>query len=344
MASADLSRSSTSQLDEFVALNDELAALVRAGLPLELGIGSNPRHRFAARITEQLQQGRSLDEALRDQHAVIPPAYRAVIAAGLRSGRLADAVETISRTARVMVALRRRMAIASIYPAIVAVIAYALTVTLIPRMLTHIAGIMVDSHESPPALIRGLLWLLRDNPTGWLFWLPAVVLVLMWAMGGLTAVVLRLPGLNPALRSYRIAAFAELAAGLLEHGTALDEAISLAADASGDRALARDAKQVADRLRSGHPTVETLADFRSLPHFAHWMMTAGASQGTLASTLRHIADWAARRGATRADWFSLLAPAMLTLFVGGTAVVVFAALLFGPVIDLLYRLAREISM
>lgn len=344
MATADLSRSSTSRLDEFIALNDELAALVRAGLPLELGIGSNPRHRFATRIADQLQRGRSLDEALQDEHHEIPPAYRAVIAAGLRSGRLADAVETISRTARVMLALRRRIRTASIYPAIVVVIAYALTVTLIPRMLTHIAGIMNDAKDAPPTLIGGLLWLLRDNPTGWLYWLPAVVLVLLWMLGGLTALALRMPGLHLTLHSYRVAAFAELAAGLLEHGTALDEALALAADASGDRSLAHEAKQIGDRLRRGHPAVEALADFHSLPQFAYWMMTAGASQGTLAATLRHIADWAARRGAARADWFSLLAPALLTLIVGGTAVAVFAALSFGPVINLLYRLAREISM
>ncbi len=344
MASADLSRVGASQLEEFVALNDELAGLVRAGLPLELGIDANPRHRFATRIVEQLKQGQSLEEALASQGATIPSAYRAVVEAGRRSGRLAEAVETISRTARVMVALRRRIAIASIYPTIVLVLAFALTVTLIPRVLTPLVAILAESRQTPSPLLGGVAWLMNENPTGWIYWLPVVLLVLVWAAGGLTAVVMRLPGLNSVLRSYRLAAFAELAAGLLGHGVPLEDALTLAADASGDQPLSRETKLVAEQLRRGQPAGDALAALHSLPHFARWMITAGAAQGTLEGTLRHVADWAVRRGASRADWFSLLAPAVLTLIVGGTAVALYAALSFGPVIELMNRLADEIAM
>ena len=344
MASEDLARSGTARLEEFVALNDELAALVRAGLPLELGIGPDGRRRVAGRITERLRQGRSLDEALRLEGTALPPGYRAVIEAGLRSGRLVQAVESVSRTARVMITLRRRLALASIYPAIVVVLVAALALLLVPRLLTAVDGIIRQSHDTPSPVVRGPLWLLEENPTGWLYWLPFVALFLLWGTGGVTALAFRLPGIGPALRSYRLAAFAELAAALLDHGTPLDEAMTLAAGASGDRRLAGEALLAARSLGEGRSAAEALAELRSLPRFARWMLTAGAAQGTLEATLRHVADWAARRGAARADWFSLVAPAAMTLLIGGTAVIAFAAVTFGPVVELLYRLTWEMSL
>lgn len=343
MASADLARTGTSRLEEFAALNAELAGLVRAGLPLEFGLGTGRGHALADRITEQLRQGRSLDEALRAEEGSLPPAYRAVVEAGLRSGRLADAVETVSRTARAMVSLRRRLSLATIYPAVLLVTAFAFAVLILPRMLVPIVGMASDAGERPPRLAVTALWLLRENPAYWQLWVPAVVLLLLWMSGGLTTASMRLPGLGRAVQSYRLSAFADLAAGLLDHGVPLDEALTLAAAASGDRPLARDARAVAERLRAGRPAGEALAGLESAPRFARWMIVAGANAGTLPATLRQVADWSARRAAARADWFSLVAPLAVTFFVGGGAVAAFAAASFGPVIDLLYRLARDIS-
>ena len=214
---------------------------------------------------------------------------------------------------------------------------------VLPSLVRPVVGIAVDSGDTPPRAVATLLWLLDENPTAWQVWLPAGMVILLWTTGGLSAAAMRLPGLKPALRSYRLAAFAELAAGLLDHGVPLDETLTLAAEASGDRPLARDAHVAAEKLRSGAAAADAFAVFRSMPRFARWMVTAGATQGTLGATLRQVADWAARKGATRADWFALLAPLAVTLLVGGTAVAAFAAASFGPVIDLMYRLAEELG-
>jgi general secretion pathway protein F len=345
MTSADLARTKTSRLEEFIALNDELAALVRGGLPLELGLGLGAQHDLAGRLTERLAAGRSLEEAMQAEGNALPPVYRAVVEAGLKSGRLAEAVETISRAARAMVRLRRRLAIASVYPAIVVAVAFALSATVLPKLLSVVMAILSDHEEPTPRLVRVILALFQNNPAYWLYWAPVLVVALLWMSGGLAALALRLvPGLNALLQSYRVAAFADLAAGLLEQNVAFDQALTLAADASGDRALSRDAREVARQLRAGVPAVNALAAFNALPRFARWMLTTGARQGTLVSTLRHIADWAHRKGAARADWYSFFAPVIVTVIVGGITVAAFAAMTFGPVINLIYKLAAETSL
>jgi len=344
MSSADLARTEAARLEEFVALNDELAALARGGLPLELGLSSGGRRRLADRIAERIRRGQSLDDALAAEGDRLPRAYRAVVEAGLRSGRLADAVETVSRAARAMIRMRRRLAVAAIYPSILIVAAFALAVTVLPRLLEIVVAILMDDGRSPPVIVQRMLTIIRENPTGWLVWLPLVTIAVLWFTGGLAGLALRLPGINLLLRPYRIAAFAELAAGLLDHHVPLDEAVLLAADASSDRALAQNARAAAERLRAGEAAPTALAAFESLPRFGRWMLTAGAAQGTMATTLRHVADWANSRGAARLDWYSFLAPAAITVLVGGTVVAAFAAVSLGPVIRLINKLATEASL
>jgi len=344
MSSVDLARTETARLEEFVALNEELAALARGGLPLDLGLSSGSSRRLSGRIAERIRSGRSLDDALAAEGEGLPRAYRAVVEAGLRSGRLADAVETISRAARAMIRMRRRLAVAAIYPSILIVAAFALAVTVLPRLLEALLGISMADGNPPPAAVQRALALIRDNPTGWLIWLPLVFLAVLWFTGGLAGLALRLPGMNRLLRPYRVAAFAELAAGLLEHRVALDEALVLAADASSDRALAHNARAAAKRLRAGESAPAALAEFESLPQFGRWMLTAGAAQGTMTTTLRHVADWAGARGSARLEWYSFLAPAIVTVLVGGTAVAAFAAVSLGPVIRLINKLATEMSL
>ncbi len=93
-------------LDDLIALNDEIAALSRAGLPLErglLGFGIEVPGRLGAVATalgERMERGESLAEAVRDERLNLPATYRAVVEAGLRSGRLAAALEDLAAYAR----------------------------------------------------------------------------------------------------------------------------------------------------------------------------------------------------------------------------------------------------
>ena len=93
-------------LDQLLALNDEIAALVRAGLPLERGLleaGRDVRGRLgriAGVLGRRLNRGESLAEALEAERRAIPPLYRAVVEAGARAGRLPAALEGMARYVR----------------------------------------------------------------------------------------------------------------------------------------------------------------------------------------------------------------------------------------------------
>ena len=105
----DLSSSSTLNtisLDQVAALGDEIAALVRAGVPLERGLTDlasdlpGSLGKLTARIADRLSSGETLDAALAAEGAALPATTAAVIRAGLRSGNLAVALESHAASSR----------------------------------------------------------------------------------------------------------------------------------------------------------------------------------------------------------------------------------------------------
>ncbi len=79
-------------LDDLIALNDEIAALVRAGVPLESGlaaVGAEMPGRLGKVATAwaaRTARGEPLDQAIMQDAGQLPAAYRAVVQAGLAPG------------------------------------------------------------------------------------------------------------------------------------------------------------------------------------------------------------------------------------------------------------------
>ena len=90
-------------VEQLFALNEEIRALVRAGVPLERGLLTAARGlrgrlgRITEALADRLNRGESLIEALENEKQVLPPLYRAVVEAGARSGQLPVALEGLAR-------------------------------------------------------------------------------------------------------------------------------------------------------------------------------------------------------------------------------------------------------
>ena len=156
--------SSGLSLEQLIALNDEMSALVRAGVPLDRGLVDISEEmpgrigKLAAQIGQRLRRGESLAQILASDEQVFPPVWRAVVEAGLRSGRLTAALEGLSTTARRVAELRRAVLVAWIYPLTVMALAYGLFVfvvtTLSPVMLYALEDLTGRSNPILAAIVR----------------------------------------------------------------------------------------------------------------------------------------------------------------------------------------------
>jgi general secretion pathway protein F len=352
-------------LDQLLALNDEMAALVRAGIPLEQGLtalGQDAPGKLgllATRLADRLRSGENLVDILQRDDMAFPPIWRSVVLAGLRSGHLPAALEGLSQTVRRAADVRRSIAVSLIYPFVVVAIAFA----FLMFSLTYLAPILARTYEelaSRPDPLAGTMGQIGDVLRIWAPWVPlvlALVFLVWWYRSGRAIHSLtgsghgrasrflfgrtrprRLPSVGQALRDGRMATFAELLRLMNEHRVPMPEAVVLAADASGDRALSQGARQIAKRLEGGE-VFRGRHDLPSeFPPLLGWSIVSGTGQAGLGRALSASAEMYRQRATRAVRWASVYLPIALTVVLGGGAVLLHGLIVFWPFTRMLYQL------
>lgn len=362
MSSGSTSSGPPISLDQLVALNEEMAALIRAGVPLEQGLGEIGRDMpgrvgaIATQLGERMQAGESLLQILAADEKMFPPVWRAVVLAGQRSGHLAGALEGLSTTVRRSAELRRAVGTALVYPLAVVALAYGLFVFLVVRLAPTTLGAYESLTSSSDPILTSMVWL-GETAKWWAVWPPLVVLLLLvfrWYRSGRASVTqgragtARAPGFfrggwasaGQSLRDGRMATFAEMLSLLIKQQVPLQEAIVLAADASGDRGLSRAAREIADRQQAGEVLADRGAIPAPFPPLLGWLVMAGADHPGISGTLLETAAGYRQRAARAATWTAMYLPILLTAVFGGAATVLQGVATFGPICRMLYELGQ----
>jgi type II secretory pathway component PulF len=349
--------SKPASISELIALNDEIAALVRAGVPLELGLGqladSAPSGlaRLSGRLSERMSAGVSLQDALKDEGGHAPDVYVAVVEVGIRANRLPEALESVSALSRSLLELHRKVVLALVYPLIVLVIAYSMFVGFVYYFVWGLNGVYQTLQFEPGFAIRAMIWL-RESIQYWGPGIPILGLLLAcWVTlrqpsaknsGSLVPKSIYsfrwIPWIRSAMDQFDNATFARLAALLIQHKAPLHEAVLLAGHATGNPKIRADVDQIATRLQAGQSLESSLEGSRQLPKFMRWMMTLGGQHGALDATLQQASDVYESRAQQEAHWARVTLPIIMTVGVAGVAVLLYGQALFLPVIELYEKL------
>ncbi|MCY2992492.1 MAG: type II secretion system F family protein [Planctomycetota bacterium] len=339
-----------------------MAALARAGVPLDQGLLHLGRDlpgrlgRIAQTIGQRLERGEEPARVFDDPS--LPTAYRALVAAGVRSGRLPLALEGMSALLRRVVETRRMVVAALVYQIVVLAVAYVLFAFNIAKFFPVLAHLYEDvlPGQHPLAAFQ---WL-ADNVAIWIFWPPLLLFVLLGAWWFRTQYAVlaegpsaghsaghsagrwcgeQRPSVRNLLHAGRLATFADVLAVLVEHQVPLPEAIGLAADASGDRCLRESGRQLAERLRRGETPTGVTA-LAGAPPVLNWLLMNTASQDRWRESLRRAAESYRRRAQWMSRWLSLYLPVTLTVAIGGTAAAAYGVAVFAPWCRLMYLLSQ----
>ncbi len=348
MSTNDSPTGTALSLEAIVAFNDELEALVRAGIPLERGLmatSADYRGRLGRMLRDvagRLEAGEGLASAVSTSASSMPDVYRAMIEAGTRSGRLAEALQGLSRIGQAHVEARRSIALALFYPLLVLVLTYALFLFFVAELFPRFFSALAMFQPGQSALFDAIL---RAGKTVWTWGaIPPLVLVgliLAWRFAGRSqsldgygrfgSEVERLPLLGRIMTSFRAANFTDLLGHLLEHEVPLAQSVRLAGAASGSATLRRDADRFADRLGLGATgQIDRSAPPSSFPPLVAWMLASTTRQSSLGAGLRHLAMSYRRKATRQAKAFRIFLPGFLILTLGAGAVLAYGLLLFIP--------------
>ena len=358
------------RLEELLALNEEIGALIRAGVPLDLGLRqygtlsqpgipgeyqernaiSGALGRLSNRLADRISAGDTLQAAIEHEGDHLPGIYRAVVEAGIRAGRLPEALESLSVVARVLLKLHRQVIAALVYPAIVLALVWLMLLGfseyMIPRLLHTWEFLRLDSGPA----IRTLATI-RETMPYWGIGAPVLaVAAFVWLRvagsrnsetpaGRLVESRLhRFAWIPGVVDNYDNATFLKIMALLVEHETPLHEAMVLAGYSTGNRKIIRDSTEIAQRLESGDSLRESLKSATRLPKFLRWMLRSGEENGKLNETLKLAADVYEKRASRRAELLRVVLPVVLTVFVAGSVTLLYGVILFAPIRELYDRL------
>ena len=344
-------------LDQLIALNDEILALTRAGMPLERGLMVAGRDvpgrlgRVATALGERMNRGESLVEALDGLGDGVPRVYKAVVQAGVRSGHLPTALEGLATFARGYSEARQSIGLALWYPLLVLVLAYVLFLVIlrvmVPIFLETFGSMGMPVHEA-------LRFLNSMGETVWIWGpiLPVLLVgfLLLWVTSrralsldkGRGFDVLRwFPWMGKLVSGFEAASFADLLALLVEHRVPYPEALRLAGEASGDAYLARSSEALASAVERGLPPDEALKGSSFFPPLLRWLLATGSKQGDLVGALRQMAERYRGEARFQSEKIRILLPAILLFGIGATSTLLYAVAVFLPMSSLWTSVAGQ---
>ncbi len=337
-------------LADFIVINEEIGALVRARLPLESHLarigGDLPDKsgELAARIGRRMEAGESFAAAMDAECAALPAAYRAAIVAGIESGQLGGALESLVDTASRLDQLRRVTGLAMLYPLMVVGIAGVLCGFVLTKVIPQFdwlnnsrLGLLTQLAHSPWA-VKTIAFVV---PCALVF----AVVAWWWSSGSVGGALAWLPGVRRVNRWGQAATLANLLRLLVERGLPLDRALVLAGDAVDDHRMRTAAHRFAQSVRNGEitgppPRDSEYADRTDFPLLVRLALRHASNRRLMTAGLGEAATVYRERAIRSAEWYSEYVPILLTLAIGGTITLAFALLVFWPYTSTLRELAQ----
>ena len=335
---------------DFLVFNQELATLLRAGLPLVQSLDilrkrvPNPLFKAALDdIYDRVRSGASLSDAF-EQQQLFSGVYTASLMAGEKSGSLEQVVRRYVAHVKVLNSARAHVISALIYPIVLICLALTVVGVIVFKVVPEFAEFYKSfGHNAELPYLTQIVvaistMIVQDAPIIFPVLIGLVVLGFFWfrqpsVRRRVDATTLRLPYFGSLARKFATAQTSRTLATLLSGGIPLVNALDVAAKAVGNRSIAENLFGVARQVREGGSLGQSLAQRQIFPHVAVEMVEVGESTGALADMLNSVADFYDEENETSLTRFSnLIQPALLIVM--GIIIAVLLLSLYMPLFKL----------
>ncbi len=345
--------------DSLVKLSDEdsaelaarVADLTKAGLPLSAGLramaddelsGGRLRSVLHA-LADRLDAGADLATAIESQGARLPLCLRGIVLAGLRSGRLAEALEEYADLRRGRQELRRRLWLSLAYPFFLLVAIALMAMVARFWIIAQFEKIYLDFNADLPAVTEFVFNV--SLPFVWfmvvlvaLFGLIPLMLAAMPDVRWIWPALYEIPMIGPLLRWGNLAQFSRLMALMLEQSVPLPDALQLTAAGLSDANLAYGCRQTAEDVERGQSLSESMGRRRQFPASMTPLVKWGERTPALDDAFRATAEMFEGRITTQGSLLeSIVLPVMFLLIVTFVGFMVIS--LFMPLLRLITSLS-----
>ena len=289
-----------------LVFNQELLALVRAGLPILSALdllrerGQQSRLRSLLEVVrDEIKGGAALSAAMARHTQVFGPLYTASLRAGEQSGNFVDALTRYVEYQKRILTLRQRLRAALTYPAILITASLAVIVFLLTFVVPTFSTIYGDMDAELPVATRILVGI-----TGRLKQLLPLAALAVIAFGlalwrwRLTPEgrrltdrwILVLPWVGPLVSGYLFSRFARTLAMMQAGGIPMIPSLETTLATVGNAYLDGKLRTAIPRVAAGNTLADALDRSGVSPPFLVELVSVGESSGSLGEMLGHIAD------------------------------------------------------
>jgi len=334
---------------ELAVWTRQMAGLVGSGLPLERALtalvdeAEDPRQRdLVAHLRSEVNAGSPFARSLASAPREFDDVYRAVVAAGEQSGALGTVLEKLADDLEERQTLKGKLIGATLYPAIVSLIAVVIVIFLVTYVVPQVASVFAGSKRALPLLTVVMLSASAFvRQWGWLVLLAGAAAGTAFAYSLRSEAVrlrfdafwLTLPLVGRLARGYNAARFASTLAMLAAAGVPILKALQAAAETLGNRAMRADAMAALVQVREGAPLANALAAKKRFPGLLAMFARLGEQTGTLPQMLQRAATQLSVEVQRRAMALATVLEPLLIVAMGGMVMLIVLAVLL-PIIQL----------
>lgn len=292
--------------ESLILFNQELLALLKAGIPLlqslELlvGHGKDPLLRSSLeRVVELLREGMAYSEAL-EQAGTFPAVYRANVVAGERSGTLPEVLARWLTFQAFAQKSRRRIVEAMAYPTFLVVVLFTSLGVIFNVVLPRFQEIYADGAVEMPTATRLLLGFgafMRSTVWVQAGLLLGLVFLLRWMFTSeagkrfLERFLLSIPKMGTLYRMYHSSVFCRTLSVLLAGGMPVLQSLEVIQRTTPSERMKLRLVTVIELVRAGSSLHGALEQSKLLDPLAIEMTRVGEQSSALPEMLDHVANF-----------------------------------------------------
>ena len=317
---------------EFLVFNQELATLLKAGMPLVQSLDLLKRRvtspafrRVLDDVHERVRSGTALSDAFDAHQGLFPRVYTASLLAGERSGNLDAMLRRYVEYTKIIATVKRKTVSALVYPAILISLALVLVTIIVLKVVPAFADFYGTFGAELPLSTRLIVafseFLRSQFPLVIGIVIASVIAVVAWVrqpgqQARFDHLLLGLPMLGNVAKKFATSQMARTLATLLGGGLPLVNALDIAAKSVGNQYMARQLDVVSARVREGESFAAALEARHVFPEVAVKMAEVGESTGALQDMLNTVADFYDEEISTTMDRFVTLVEPVLLVVMG----------------------------
>jgi type II secretory pathway component PulF len=294
------------KLQELATFTNQLANLLKCGMPLTVALNSMTHLEtkgIPSEVSRQLKQdvmeGKGLSEAMAKQKIVFSDLYVNMVRAGEQSGALVEVLRRMGDHFERFAEVQAKFTSALIYPAFVCCVGIIISIFFMTVMLPQFLRLFEGLHVQLPLPTRILIGF-NDFVKHW-FWLMGLLLVLaiflfnrfrateegkvkldQWKMS--------VPIVGKVVRLHLFGQFSRTLATLLQNGVPVLKALEIAEEIVPNRIIKQAIAKTRQEVTDGKTIAQPMARSKVFPQLMVDLIKIGEDTGDVPGSLANLAE------------------------------------------------------